>query len=1060
MKPTRIYLFLLLCAITLLQENYTCAQTPIEIENAEIFEIDKLPARTSIWPGSGIAAAKRNCYEHAENLLSLNGDWKFHWSANPQLRAKYFYKNTFDTESWETIPVPSTIERQGYGVANYVNIRYPFKMNPPFVMEAPDSAFTSFKHRNPVGSYKREFFVPEDWNGQQIIIHFAGISSAAFVWINGHKVGYSQGSRLPAEFDITSFVKTGANQVAVEVYKYCDGSYLEDQDYWRLSGIYRDVFIRAIPKVSIWDVYAQPKINLSKNKGAVAVSLNTANFLNRTTKDYSVSVAVLSAEDEVISEKKDISLSAIQSGISGYNNLINLKVDNPKLWFADRPVEYRCVVELKKGSKTVQAYSLPIAFRKIEIDNGVLLLNGEPLKVRGVNRHEFSPDQGWVVSREQMEKELQLLKRGNVNFVRTAHYPNDPRWYELCNKYGIMLMDEVNIESHQISYHKRILPGDKKEWTKACVDRMQRMVIRDRQQPSVLMWSLGNEAGFGNAFLEMRKHTQMLDPEKRIIHYAGMNVAADIDSQTYKTIKWLSEHVQHKAKRQGERGENSTSEQHGKYPSGKPFLMNEYSHAMGNSLGNFADYWNLIYKHDMLAGGFIWDWIDQALWKNTTPSAKGFVYGGYYGDYPNDGNFCINGIIGADLVPHPHYYEMQKVYQPYYFEIIKSEPLTVKVYNHSCSTNTNHYQFRYKVEENGRQVDMKELKAIDIAPNSSKTITLPGLKIARNADVHIMLSLHHKKNTLWAKKGDAVAWEQFELNSNIPNMNMLPIKEVSVSEEDNLLTIEGKTFQLSWNKNTGFMESVVYNNQQMIKTPMQFNFWRALTDNDRGWKVHKKMSVWKNEANNFQLVKFAHKKEDKLLKVNTEYLFKATQTKAQVEYLIDEAGKVKVTTVINIPEDVPTLPRLGWTLEAPVEMENIAWLGRGPHENYVDRKTGAAVGIYQSTINNWVTPYVMPQENSNRCDIRWIYFRDRDNNKLRFSAASSHLFSVSAYPYTQTQLDNAKYNFNLKSHKNLTINIDYDQMGVGGDNSWGHPVLEKYQLKSKTFKFAFVIDQP
>ncbi|MCL3780119.1 DUF4981 domain-containing protein [Prolixibacteraceae bacterium JC049] len=1063
MRSIKSFTLLFLGIFLGLMQKSSCAQTPKELQNAEIFGINKLPARTSVWPASQIDKAQNNTYECAENVKSLNGDWKFNWSPDPASRPANFYKTGFNSEEWATIPVPSTMERQGYGTPHYVNIRYPFKMNPPYVMDTPDPKFTTFKERNPVGSYIREFTIPENWNDQQIIIHFAGVSSAAYVWVNGQKVGYSQGSRLAAEFDITSFVKTGKNQLAVEVYKYCDGSYLEDQDYWRLSGIYRDVFIRAIPKVSIWDVYAQPVVDLKKQSGALKLSLNTANFSTKKAKEYSTSVTVVSPEGKTVAQKQNIKLNSIEQGISTYQQLSTIDVSKVKLWFADTPVQYQCNVELKHKGKTVQAYSLPVAFRQIEVKNSTLLLNGEPLKVRGVNRHEFSADQGWVVTREQMEKELQLLKQGNVNFVRTAHYPNDPRWYELCNQYGMMLMDEVNVESHQISYHKRILPGDKKEWMDACVDRMERMVIRDRQHPCVLMWSLGNEAGFGDTFMEMRKHTLMLDPEHRIIHYAGMNVAADVDSQTYKTIKWLSQHVQHKAKRQGERGENSTSEQHGKYPSGKPFLMNEYSHAMGNSLGNFADYWKLIYQHDMLAGGFIWDWIDQALWKKTSPSPKGFVYGGDFGDHPTDLNFCVNGIIGADLIPHPHYFEMQKVYQPYYFELVKHNPLTIKVHNHSCSTNTNAYTLQYKVTVNGHETTVRNLKPLNLKPNSSTTITLNDVKTAAEGETHVTISLVYNKETLWAKAGDAIAWEQFLLNPSpsVKQPQMKPIStQTTITNNNGHLKIKGAEFEAKWSKSTGFLEQLSYKNQALINSPMHFNFWRALTDNDRGWKVHKKMAPWKNEGNNFELKEFTHSKTGKFIEIKAQYLFKTTKSTAQVIYTIDDEGKILVNTTIDVPTNNPPMPRLGWQLEVPASMQHVAWYGRGPHENYVDRKTGAAVGIYQSAIENWITHYVMPQENSNRCDIRWAYFRDRANNKLRFTAHSSHLFSISAYPYTLEELNITKHDFELNRHKNLTINIDYAQMGVGGDNSWGHPVLENYQIKPKTFKFAFVIDQP
>ncbi|MEE4286319.1 MAG: glycoside hydrolase family 2 TIM barrel-domain containing protein, partial [Mariniphaga sp.] len=635
------------------------AQVPPEIQNENIFGLNKLPARTAFWPAPDLQEAEKTDYDHAAWVKSLNGEWQFHWSPDPKSRPVEFYKPNFSRKDWATIDVPSTIERQGFGVPLYTNSVYPFKVNPPFVMDEPDSKYTTFKHRNPVGSYCRTFTIPEEWDGKRIIRHLAGSSSGTFVWVNGHKVGYSQDSRLPAEFDLTDFLISGENFLAIETYKYCDGSYLEDQDYWRLSGIYRDVFIRAVPQATLWDVYAQPKVNLENRQGSIVLHYSAANFSEESTKNQSLTVSVSSPSGKSVIDKKSFNIESFVQGFSDEMVLPEIELGEVELWYDDKPLQYKVLVEFKAGGEVVEAYQLPVAFRKIEIAGNTILLNGGKFKVRGVNRHEFSPDQGWTITREEMIRDLELMKQANINFVRNAHYPNDPRWYELCGQYGMMVMDEANVESHGLSYHKRILPGDKTGWTAASVDRMKRMVIRARQFPSVLMWSLGNEAGYGNAFPEMRKATHNSDPEKRLIQYADMNIAADFDSQTYPTIEWLKQHLQGKAVRKGERGESTNEEQHGKYPSGKPFLMNEYAHAMGNSLGNFDDYWKLIYKNDMLVGGFVWDWVDQALYKNRDNQAEGFVYGGDFGDYPNNGNFCINGLIGADRIPHPHYYELQ-----------------------------------------------------------------------------------------------------------------------------------------------------------------------------------------------------------------------------------------------------------------------------------------------------------------------------------------------------------------------------------------------------------------
>ncbi|MEM9079059.1 MAG: glycoside hydrolase family 2 TIM barrel-domain containing protein, partial [Verrucomicrobiota bacterium] len=556
---------------------------PPEIEDPTITGISKLPPRSNSWPCPDQASAEEYRYGNSPWIKSLNGMWKFHWAKRPEERPRFFFKKDFDVTNWDEIPVPSTWEREGYGTPIYVNSIYPFHVDPPRIMGEPDKTYTTYLERNPTGSYVRSFHVPKPWQGQRILLHFAGVSSAMFVWVNGEKIGYSQGSRLPAEFDITQHIVEGENQLAVEVYKYCDGSYLEDQDFWRLGGIYRDVFLTTLPQDGIWDVYVEPKFDPRSGKGEIR--------LHHTP--------LAECQPEVTLTLKDPQGKIVSSATSF----------PVKPWSPDSPSVYHAFVEVRNKDRLVSVYKVPVAFRRLEIEGPLLLFNGKPLKIRGVNRHEFDPHSGYTVTEELMRKDLILLKQGNVNFVRNAHYPADPRWYELCDEIGMLVMDEANVESHGLSYHKRVLPGDQPEWTKAVVERMERMVVRSRQHPCVQMWSLGNEAGYGKAFLEMRKACLQADPEKRVIQYADMNKAADLDSQTYPTVKWLKEHIANKASRKGEQGQDSNEEQHGPYPSGRPFLMNEYAHAMGNSLGNFQDYWKLIANETILCGGFIWDWV-------------------------------------------------------------------------------------------------------------------------------------------------------------------------------------------------------------------------------------------------------------------------------------------------------------------------------------------------------------------------------------------------------------------------------------------------------------------
>ena len=1047
--------------VLLLSATLPCfAQTPPEIQDANIIGINKLPPRTAIWPAPSAQEAQNTNYEHSVWVKSLNGKWDFFWSPDPQSRPVNFYKPEFNRNDWKKIEVPSIIERQGYGTPLYVNSTYPFKVNPPFIMDEPNHKYTTFKQRNPVGSFCRTFLLPEEWgNDKEIILHLAGAGPAAFIWINGEKVGYTQDPRLPAEFSINKYLKKGENLLAIEVYKYCDGSYLEDQDFWRLSGIFRDVFIRAVPKISLWDIYAQPELDLSSHKGKINLHYTPANFTEKRDSDYKINISVFSPLGKKL-VNKNFKIKDFAPGFGKESKLPAIELDTVQLWYDESPIQYKVLVELSKKGKTIEAYKLPVAFRKIEVDGNKILLNGKKFKIRGVNRHEFSPDQGWVISKEEMIKDLELMKRGNINFIRNAHYPNDPRWYELCDQYGIMIMDEPNIESHGLSYLRKVLPADLPEWSKACIDRMQRMVIRDRQYPCVTMWSLVNEAGYGNAFVEMRKITHRYDPELRLIQYADMNRVADIDSQTYPTADWLRQHLKGKAVRKGERGESTSIEQHGKYPSGKPFLLSEYAHAQGNSLGDLIDYWELIYKHDMLIGGFIWDWVDQALWKDPSNPSAGYLYGGDFGDFPNDKNGCIDGLISADRIPHPHYYEMQKVYQPVAFRLIDNQPLTIDVTNRLLTTDLNKYDFKYQIQENGKITSEGILPEISVSPCSSRKITLPDhIRYDLKKENFLKISMQLREPEIWAKEGFTVAWEQFKLNDIKPSITLAMPKASNPAilyESDTLYTIKGDFFEVKFNRKNGMLSSYSINNKELIKVPVRFNFRRALTDNDRGWKVGEKMKIWQDAGLCYTVQQFQIISSDKdKTVIKGEYTFTDSKATATIEHSIFANGTIKIDYNISIPQDLPNIPRIGLQFEIEKELQNIDWYGRGPHENYIDRESGAAIGIYRTTLNQWTTPYVRPQENSNRGGIRWLRF-SQGTHQLQFSAVGEP-FCASAWPYTIRTLEQTTHDFELKMHNNIIVDIDCNQMGVGGDCSWGLPVLQKYQIKPGKYQYKFII---
>ena len=819
------------------------------------------------------------------------------------------------------------------------------------------------------------------------------------------------------------------------------------------------MFIRAVPKISLWDIYAQPELDLSSHKGKINLHYTPANFTEKRDSDYKINISVFSPLGKKL-VNKNFKIKDFAPGFGKESKLPAIELDTVQLWYDESPIQYKVLVELSKKGKTIEAYKLPVAFRKIEVDGNKILLNGKKFKIRGVNRHEFSPDQGWVISKEEMIKDLELMKRGNINFIRNAHYPNDPRWYELCDQYGIMIMDEPNIESHGLSYLRKVLPADLPEWSKACIDRMQRMVIRDRQYPCVTMWSLGNEAGYGNAFVEMRKITHRYDPELRLIQYADMNRVADIDSQTYPTADWLRQHLKGKAVRKGERGESTSIEQHGKYPSGKPFLLSEYAHAQGNSLGDLIDYWELIYKHDMLIGGVIGEWVDQALWIDKSNHSAGYLYGGDFGDFPNDKNGCIDGLISADRIPHPHYYEMQKVYQPVAFRLIDNQPLTIDVTNRLLTTDLNKYDFKYQIQENGKITSEGILPEISVSPCSSRKITLPDhIRYDLKKENFLKISMQLREPEIWAKEGFTVAWEQFKLNDIKPSITLAMPKASNPAilyESDTLYTIKGDFFEVKFNRKNGMLSSYSINNKELIKVPVRFNFRRALTDNDRGWKVGEKMKIWQDAGLCYTVQQFQIISSDKdKTVIKGEYTFTDSKATATIEHSIFANGTIKIDYNISIPQDLPNIPRIGLQFEIEKELQNIDWYGRGPHENYIDRESGAAIGIYRTTLNQWTTPYVRPQENSNRGGIRWLRF-SQGTHQLQFSAVGEP-FCASAWPYTISTLEQTTHDFELKMHNNIIVDIDCNQMGVGGDCSWGLPVLQKYQIKPGKYQYKFII---
>jgi beta-galactosidase len=737
----------------------------------------------------------------------------------------------------------------------------------------------------------------------------------------------------------------------------------------------------------------------------------------------------------------------------------SVKLQKPKLWTSETPNIYDALVELTRDGKVVESRRVDVGFRRIEIRDKQLFINGKSIKIKGVNRHEFDPAGGYYLTKTRMEQDLRLIKQANLNFVRTSHYPDDPRWYELCNRWGLFLMDENNLETHGISYHKRILPGDDPKWLPAVVDRMQRMVVRDRNHPSVIMWSLGNEAGYGNDFLAMREAARAADPQLRPIHYADMNLAADVDSQTYPTTDWLLKHVQGKAIRKGEGGEISLVEQHGPYPTGKPFIANEYAHAQANSLGNLQDYWDVFENYPMLLGGFIWEWADQTLYKTNAEGKAFFAYGGDFGDEPNNGRFCVKGLVSAEQVPRPHYWEAKKVFQYIKVSADNAKAGHFRVQNKYSFTHLGAFGAEWVLEENGKSLCGGKLAGLNARPGEEQAVTIPwgDPKWKPGAEYFLTIRFRLLADTKWAEAGHIVAWDQLPIPATTPLMQEpQPQVKVKLSKQGSDWVASAGNTTVRVEGQHGWLTSFEVAGQECLAAPLRPNFWRVPTDNDLGWKTPEQMGAWSNAVAQATLQSLEALSTGEGACINAAFKLPVESTNTSLSYLLRADGSLRVELQMELGKKAPEAPRIGLEFAIPGRYAAIRWFGRGPQESYWDRKTGAAVGLYQASVTDWITPYVRPQENANRTDVRWIEFADATGAGLRVQS-TTNLFGVSAWPYSREDLEAATHDQNLPRRNSITVNVDGWQMGIGGDTSWGLPVHDQYRLRTKG-RYGFSVE--
>ncbi len=970
--------------------------------------------------------------EQDERRITLAGEWKFKYHKTPaECNDNYFLSSGYVFSDWDNINVPGSWEVQGFDAPIYTDEEYPFPANPPFVPE----------DYNPVGVYHRSFSTPEDWKDMDIYINFEGVESAFYFWINGVFAGYSEDSRLPAHFNISEHLIKGENSLVVKVFRYSDASYLEGQDYWKYSGIERDVYVYARPKSRVKDFTLKSELTNNYTDGEFNLDL----MIHNPKRGYSVEVTVLDNYLQVASFNSRIK--------SDRDSIISLAatLDDVNFWTAETPNLYRLIVTYKDSKgKEVESFGHLFGFRTIEMRNGLLLINNQPVKFKGVNRHEHDPNNGRTITVASMIEDIELMKQFNINSVRCSHYPNRPEWYSLCDIYGMYVIDEANIESHGMAFHEDRTLANNPDWEIPFMERMSRMVKRDRNFTSIVTWSLGNESGYGKHFETIYEWTKKYD-NTRPVQYEGSRKegVSDIYVPMYARIWALREFVNERRPR--------------------PMIMCEYAHAMGNSVGNLQDYWDLIYKYDQLQGGFIWDWVDQTFLIKDEKDNDIWAYGGDLGfvGVHNDSNFCANGLVFADRSLHPHIWEVKKVYQNILFETVPFSSNSVEVTNRFHFSSLDDYYYRWVLEADGIAVQSGEGDFPDIAAGESSVIELPVNSIVKdNREYFLKIEALTKNATLAVPEDHIVAMEQF-LFYKPDNAKEIYSQdnggELSVEEDENSLILSSPGFSVTFSKNEGKLTSLKYNNEEIIIKGLTPNFWRALTDNDVANGTPERCGIWKNIEEDMQLTDFSFNGTDSKVKyITSKYSLKKQNSSLEMSYAVYPGGEIKVTMSF-MPGDMPLpeIPRFGMYLIAREDISKISWFGRGPHENYSDRKSSAAIGIYNSTVAEQYHPYVRPQETGNKTDVRWASFVNDDEKGILIKGEKP--LNVSAWHFTQEDIDyvpfdiKRKHGGSIEKRDLIWINIDNDQMGVGGDNTWGAHVHPEYTITPDPMSYSFTI---
>ena len=1040
-----------------------------DFENSRLVGRNVCEPRSYFVPfGTALEAAQFKS-EVSSRYILLNGQWRFRLFNMPELTPPSFESEQFDDSAWVDIPVPSNWQMHGHGSPHYTNVVYPFHVNPPLVPV-----------ENPTGCFRRDFDVPEAWSGKQIYLRFEGVDSAFHLWVNGRSVGFSKGSRLPSEFDVTPYIRTGKNLLAVKVYQWSDGSYMEDQDMWWLSGIFRDVSLQARPKLHIYDQKIRADLDQKYTKGLFNLVLKLRNAGADFVSGCSARVELLDCNGQQVA-KALVDVPRIAAGEHGLVEC-SLTIGSVNPWTAESPVLYGLLITLLSVDGTeAESLGSHVGFRSIEIKNGCFLVNGKKVMFKGANRHEFDPDKGRAIDAALMEKDIIMLKQNNFNAVRCSHYPNAPVFYKLCDFYGLYIIDECDLETHGMGVTEapnRMIVGDP-DWRDACVDRMQRMVERDKNHPCIVMWSLGNEAFYGENHLAMATAARAID-STRPLHYEGecsywtrgsgeLPPSTDIFTNMYPSLDWLQKHVI-----DGEPLEKFTSEALDEYRK-KPYVLCEYAHAMGNGPGGLKEYWEFFYAHPVMHGAFVWDWVDQGIRKKHSRGVEYFAYGGDFGDHPNDLNFCCNGVVFPDRKPSPALAEFKKVMEPILTEWLDAKA-SVKITNRYDFLSLAHLEMRWSIRADNQVLKKGSLALPDCLPATSAVLEIPEIEqvdAAPESDVWLNISYNLVADTKYSSAGHEVATAQFLLRRG----QMVAVRQsrsssvaLRVIDEGTFLRLRFNDAELVFDKARGLIDRWSKAGQNIVVSGPCLNFWRAPTDNDGRPKVCRQMGEWVKRGLNVLVqkplgFKWVQAEDGTVLvdipvHIGPPSVFR--RWACEYSYAVKPNGLVFLR-IKGEPTPMPSnedpqkywcwpfvLPRIGITMQVPSTMNSVSWYGRGPGESYPDSKQAQLFGLFQCGVDEMFVPYIVPQEYGNRTDVNWVTLRDESGSGLL--VAGKEQMNFSAHRYSLQNLSTARHTADLVKDKVTHFYIDHKMRGLGS-GACGPDVLPQYEVQTQPFCF-------